>query len=215
MQFNLPTGWPALCLFLDGAFCHIEVLWDTEEDNVYRRKQYIIYNCRKKRVCYNLLSPIKPLWNTLVEDNSFSVVISCPVTRWHQEHIILVSKRSSDSASFVRHLKELIKLSVLCHSTGGCAILLVASWILVLLKVLYFSIPVCLCGKEQNTNTLLDKALKKGSWGAVPITAAMITVESLTVTVQIRAGIGLISNQNTHRNKKSARDWKRHQQSIS
>lgn len=75
------------------------------------------------------------------------------------------SKRSSDSASFVRLLKELIKLSVLCHSTGGCVILLATSGILVLFKVPYFSIPVCLllCGKEQDTNTSLDRALKKRS----------------------------------------------------
>lgn len=75
------------------------------------------------------------------------------------------SKRSSDSASFVTLLKELINLSVLCHSTGGCATLLATSGILALFKVPYFSIPVCLllCGKEQDTNTLLDRALKKGS----------------------------------------------------
>lgn len=145
---------------------------------------------------------------------AFSIAISCPVTRWHQEHIV---PKEAQIQHLLWDISKSWSLSVLCHSTAGCAILSVYSQILVLLKAPYFSIPVCLllCGKEQDTNTLLEKALKKGSWGAVPIIAAMITVESLTATAQTRAVTGLISNQNTHRNKKSTWDWNEHPQFIS
>lgn len=76
----------------------------------------------------------------LVENNSFLIAVSCFMSSDQVASGIHhpSSKRSSDLASFVRLLKELIKLSVLCHSTGGCAILLAASGILALLKVQYF-----------------------------------------------------------------------------
>lgn len=70
-------------------------------------------------------------------------------------------------------------------------------------------VSLLLCGKKQNTNTPLHQALQKGSWGTVPIVAAMITAKSLintslhTVTVQIQAGTCLISNQNRHIRTKS------------
>lgn len=61
---------------------------------MYRRKQYITHNSRKKEVCYYLLSQSKLLQNMLVDDSSLFIAISCPVTRQHQEHIILVPKEA-------------------------------------------------------------------------------------------------------------------------
>lgn len=174
---------------------------------MYRIKQYIIYNSRGGKKRGLLLSPITNQASLKYADREQQFfhchLMSSDQVASGTHHPS--SKRSSDSASFVRLLKELIKLSVLCHSTGGCVILLATSGILVLFKVPYFSIPVCLllCGKKQDTNTSLDRALKKRSWGTVPIFAVMITVESLTITLQ--SNTGLVSNQNTKEQKVNTR----------
>lgn len=75
------------------------------------------------------------------------------------------SKISSDSASSVRLLKELIHTFSPLSLNRRVCYTLATSGILVLFKVPYFSIPVCLllCEKEQDANTSLDRALKKRS----------------------------------------------------
>jgi len=106
-----------------------------KQNNVYRRRQCIIHNVRKKMGF--LLSPIPNPASLKYASRghqlfSHHFTSSGQVAPWTHHPI---SKRSSDSASLVRLLKQLIKLSVFCHQTAACGILWIAPGILGLLRV--------------------------------------------------------------------------------